>query len=474
MSGILSLPQELLDCIIEEFTQQHPSVDEEAHKTILACTLVNKPFSSSARRFLSLDIAIHDEDYKNDFLRSTIKSSPGICDRLRSLRIYLSSPPPQPKEVEDLLTFLLANPVKLERLAIVLDGENYQVLPFYEKLNEGIRDTIFRVRDSSRIKMLRLRSVDTSTFEIAKFKGLQALILDLCTFDMGPKKHVKAEAFRTLETLQINQCLTSFSENLYLLSTGTGRKNAFCNLKTFRCVINEDDGLTLTRNFLRNFGGGINLESLDLIEKIPDESHWRSHNEARSEVFDLTHEIFLHNHYWRQPDDIDRFHLNYFQNLTRLKIQCTIPKDRKTLRRKISPRILLRPCLTDSTTLKSIHVSFNMPYPMIGSSLELLLFDNHDWRSLDTTLSDPTYYPSLHSFKITLCTRASVDCHHDAVEDVRRLSASPAFRFPRLRSLRSIIPNIEIAVEDVHRLTPISDLVAEMTDELRKMNTIIP
>ncbi|KAF8901875.1 hypothetical protein CPB84DRAFT_1824502 [Gymnopilus junonius] len=507
MSYILSLPQELVDRIVEEFTYQHPAVDQEAHRALLACTLVNKSFSAPALRFLSSKIAIYDDNSKNTSLALELQSSLVIGNHLRSLCIHLSSPTEQSKEVEKALVFLVANPVKLERLDILVDTEFARYQPLFTKFNEGFRNPILQVRDSSNIRMLRLKFICMPLHEIAKFEGLQTLVLDRCTFSIDSSLHGKSPNFKALmalETLQVNRCITNFLDTLaYSVPTGRGRKNLFPNLKAFHCIINEHASLTYIWKFLREFHAEMNLETLDLVEEITDHDHivpmrtacaatesdmqeLDSDEESSDdeEDIDSDEEESDHDDLWyvhraisyiehgkiehrkiepgKPVKDVSRHHslnraesdLTKLMKLTHLKIQCVIPQDRKHFRGMTLTKILLPPSLTCFANIKTLHISLHLPYPLTGRLRELLV--GHDeWKNLDKILSDPLLYPLVRTFRISLLMKASAEDYDDAMEDLQRFSQNSAFQFPLLRGSRSIIPNIDaVVMEDVHAAVP--------------------
>ncbi|PPQ81591.1 hypothetical protein CVT26_013862 [Gymnopilus dilepis] len=452
MASFSSLPQELVDRIADELYCEHPSVDEEARKALLACALVDKSFYEAARRHLLSEVAIHDRDSMNVALRRRLKLYPDTPDRLRSLRLHITNPYFFFASVPDLLPSLLAHPLNVKQVAILrnptLSGSpsspsGVLSTDLFKDLLSVVGSSIDHAHFFSTITTLHLRFLTFTLRHMVTFKCLQTLILEDCNFrgdeDGDSKVLSDHAAFKSLEVLSVSAkdhqgSLPRFQDVLYGVEK---RRVAFSSLAVFRWV-GGCSNLQSVSCFLRDYGISTNLVKLDMTIEIDD----------------TYSTLDSHAPY---PNPGYRLDLSALPKLRDLRLKWVLPTLSRVLLlylRQTTIFSILRPSRSiPSMKVKNVHLSLSMPWSSDGTQLNAsdgIQFKA--WKdigaldSIDQIISDAFLYPVLRTFRFSLLIRVSSKQEDEAKENSPILTDDLPSHFPLLNRSTSIKTSFETEV----------------------------
>ena len=182
MTEPVTLPQELVNLIIQLVAARSHSEDKQVYKTLLACTLVNKSFSAAARPFCLQEVIVYEDPNKVESLLASLKSDlyPDPRPLIQSLRISVRQRSPDVQIFTTILPFLSSKKIQLRRLEISFDGEAHRGQePALSSWCLELCQMIYTLGRSSSLTTLHLRDVHISLSSISQdFPNLRTLILE--------------------------------------------------------------------------------------------------------------------------------------------------------------------------------------------------------------------------------------------------------------------------------------------------------
>ena len=202
------LPQEIVERIIDQLAPQVPpeaNEESEAYDALVACTLVNKSFSSWAKRRILVHITIEDTKYKIDSLHSALQSAQEPWHHIQSLSILIRRQFASPAfdALTGLLSLFLANQVPLKRLTLSFDKDYPGTLLDLWNISQDFQNSFLQLGKLRTLTKLHLKSINMPIAFLAQFSNVRKLVLEDGSLITGPTSQ---NALLDLEELEIKSC----------------------------------------------------------------------------------------------------------------------------------------------------------------------------------------------------------------------------------------------------------------------------
>ncbi|PPQ68950.1 hypothetical protein CVT26_001822 [Gymnopilus dilepis] len=279
------LAQELVDMVLQDVVTagvpkykanilEEPGL-AEVRKTLLACTLVNRPFRCGAQRFLFSHIVVHDELRKLNSIHSALHSFPHLWLYIRTIKLCFSSPVRLSLRLHGVMDMLVKHPaINIRQLIIRGDPLQSKEDPTsFAGLSMDLRQSIFVLDTSPSLSSLHLQDLWIPSFLLAQFPNLRTLVLERCSISSTRINEIDKHAFDSVENLHLIQCTNFFPLDFLNCAVprdadGRGWTKAWCNIKSLTYDFNRDTYCGLDHNALTRFiectGVANSIESLEL------------------------------------------------------------------------------------------------------------------------------------------------------------------------------------------------------------------